>query len=80
MFGQPSDKSSHANLMTSYEKSLGSTWPFFADPDWKLEPYFASQGLPLVMLVTTADMRIVHASVGHHSKMLKEKADEVLGK
>ena len=79
MYGQPSDKGSHDNLMKGYAKSLGSTWPFYADVGWKLEPYFSTDGLPLVMLVTTADMKIVHASVGHHSQMLKDKADEVLG-
>ncbi len=79
IYGQPSDKNSHDNLMKGYAKSLGSTWPFFADPDWVLEPYFVTTGLPLVLLVSTADMTIVHASVGHHSEMLKTTIDEVLG-
>jgi len=79
MYGQPSNKNSHDNLMKGYAKSLGSTWPFFADPDWNLEPYFATDGLPLTVLVTTDDMKIIHASVGHHSEMLKMKVEEVLG-
>jgi len=80
MYGQPSDKNNHDNLMAGYAKSLGSTWPFFADPEWVLEPYFDSIELPLTMLVSTEDMKIVHASVGHHSEMLKTKIDEVLGR
>ncbi len=77
MYGQPSDKKSHDNLMKGYAESLGSTWPFYADPEWVLGPYFDTDALPLVMLVTTEDMKILHASVGHHSEMLKTKIDEV---
>ena len=80
MYGKPSDKNSHDNLMKGYAKSLGSTWPFFADPEWVLGPYYDKEALPLTMLVTTEDMKILHASVGHHSEMLKNKVDEVFGR
>lgn len=80
MYGQPSDKNSHDNLMKGYAKDLGSTWPFFADPEWVLGPYYDQDALPLAMLVTTEDMEIIYAAVGHHSDMLKMKVDEVFGR
>lgn len=78
LFEDPSLEMSHKALFISYQNTLGSTWPLLADIGWQLEPFFDTEGLPLVMLVTTEDMQIRHASVGHHSEMLKTMAEEIL--
>ncbi len=72
LYKDPGQKTGHDNMMAGYEKSVGSSWPFFADPDWLLEPFFYKDGLPLAVLVTTADMAIVQVAVGHESSSLKE--------
>ena len=69
---------SHKALFISYQNTLGSSWPLLADVGWQLEPFFDTEGLPMVMLVSTENMQILHASVGHHSEMLKNLALEVL--
>ena len=79
MYGPSVSKNSHDNLMKGYADNLGSTWPFFADPEWVLGPYFDKAALPLAMLVTTEDMKIIYAKVGHHSDMLKTTVNEVFG-
>lgn len=79
MYGDPSLKNEHDQLMAGYAKALGSTWPQFADVGWQMEPFFPINGLPLVVLVDTQTMRIHHVSVGHHSAMLKTMIDEILG-
>lgn len=79
VYEDPELKKFHDNMMAAYAVSLDSTWPFFADVGWQLEPYFNEDGLPLTVLVDTSDMKIVHVSVGHHSDMLKTKIGELTG-
>ncbi len=78
LFADPSLEKAHENFFVGYQKTLGSSWPLLADLGWQLEPYFDTDGLPLVMLVSTEDMVIRHLSVGHHSDMLKTMALEIL--
>ena len=79
MYADSSLKQSHDKLLEEYAKSLGSSWPQFADIGWQMEPFFPHTGLPLVVLVDTQTMRIHHVSIGHHSAMLKTMIDEILG-
>ncbi len=78
VYEDPALKKFHDNMMVAYADSLDSTWPFFADIDWQLEPYFNEDGLPLTILVDTSDMKILHVSVGHHSDMLKTKIEALI--
>ena len=80
VYEDPALKKFHDNMMKAYQASLGSTWPFFADIGWQLEPYFDAEGLPLTLLVDTATMKIIHVAVGHHSEMLKTKIEEKIGR
>jgi hypothetical protein len=72
IYADPALKTTHDNMMKGYERSIGSSWPFYADVGWTLEPYFDTDGLPLVVLVDTATMTILHGSVGHHAQMIKD--------
>jgi hypothetical protein len=78
MYEDPNLKPAHDAAFKSYQVTLGSTWPLLADIGWQLEPFFDTDGLPLVVLVTTKDMRILSATVGHHSEMLKEMIEATL--
>lgn len=66
-------------MLNGYEEALGSTWPFFADVGWSLAPYFSKDGLPLMILLDTATMEIVHLSVGHESGTIKDKVLSIVG-
>ena len=78
LFDDPGLEPAHKALFISYQNTLSSTWPLVADVGWQLEPFFDTDGLPLVMLVSTEDMQIKYLSVGHHSEMLKQMAEEML--
>lgn len=64
-------KLANDKLMSDYLKSLGVDWPFYADVGFQLEPFYTSNGLPLVILVTTDDMQIRLINVGHNAAYIK---------
>ena len=70
-------KLANDKLMSDYLKSLwkeaeaGTEWPFYADIGFQLEPFYTKNGLPLVLLVTTEDMRIRLVNVGHNATYIK---------